>query len=111
VWVPLLLSVAAVLGHLSLLLVALRVTGATLPLATAVPLLLVVLTASSLPTSIAGWGPREGAAAWVLGAAGLGAAQGVTVAAVYGVLTLVSMAPGVLVVALDALPRRVEVTP
>jgi glycosyltransferase 2 family protein len=51
--------------------------------------------------SIGGWGPREGAAAWVFGAAGLGAQLGVETAVVYGVLVLVSSLPGaaVLVVA------------
>ena len=49
------------------------------------------------PTSIAGWGPREGAAAWAFGAVGLTAAQGVTTAVVYGVMALVATLPGALV--------------
>ena len=68
-----------------------------------------MLVASSLPTNIAGWGPREGVAAWVFAAAGLGAAEGVTVAAVYGILTLVAASPGALVLTLDVLPRRIGV--
>ena len=58
------------------------------------PLALIVLLASAVPTNIAGWGPREGAAAWAFGAAGLGAAQGATVAVVYGVMVLVATLPG-----------------
>ena len=50
---------------------------------------MLVLLAMAVPTNIGGWGPREGVAAWVFAAAGLGAAQGVAVAAVYGVLVLV----------------------
>ena len=48
--------------------------------------------------SVAGWGPREGVAAWVLGAAGLGAQQGVATAVVYGVMVLVASLPGAAVV-------------
>ncbi len=104
------LSVAAAAGHLLVLLVALRTTGVDIPTLRAVPLLLVVLVASSLPTNIAGWGPREGVAAWVFAAAGLGAAEGVTVAAVYGILSLVAASPGALVLMLDVLPRRIGVS-
>ena len=50
-----------------------------------VPLALLVLLAMAVPANVAGWGPREGVAAWAFGAAGLGAAQGVATAVVYGV--------------------------
>jgi glycosyltransferase 2 family protein len=62
---------------------------------------LIVLLASAVPTSIAGWGPREGAAAWAFGSAGLSAAQGVTVATVYGVMVLVAVLPGLAVLLSD----------
>jgi hypothetical protein len=62
------------------------------------------MTAMVLP-SIAGWGPREGATAWIFGAAGLGAERGVTTAVVYGVMTLVASLPGVLVLVGAWLPR------
>jgi hypothetical protein len=64
------------------------------------PLALLVLLAMVLP-SVAGWGPREGGAAWAFSAAGIGAAQGVATAVVYGVMVLVASLPGagVLVVA------------
>jgi uncharacterized membrane protein YbhN (UPF0104 family) len=105
-WQAVALSLAAVAGHLIVLLVAMRVAGVGLPLLEAVPLLLAVLLASALPTHLAGWGPREGAAALVFGAAGVGAAAGVTVAAVYGVLVLVAAVPGALVLLVDVLPQR-----
>lgn len=108
-WLPVLLSLAAATGHLVVLLVALRTTRVDLPVLQAVPLLLVVLVASSLPTNIAGWGPREGVAAWVFGAGGFGAATGVTVAVVYSIMTLVAASPGALVLTLDALPRRTRI--
>jgi hypothetical protein len=58
------------------------------------PLALLVLLAMALPTNVAGWGPREGAAAGVFAMAGLGAAQGVATAVVYGVMVLVATLPG-----------------
>jgi hypothetical protein len=47
--------------------------------------------------SIAGWGPREGATAWVFSAAGLGAGAGIATSVVYGVMALVASLPGALV--------------
>lgn len=108
-WLPLALSVVATVGYLLVLLVALSSTGVDVPLPQAVPMLLVVLMASSIPANIAGWGPREGAAAWVFSSAGLDAADGVTVATLYGILSLVAAAPGALVLVHDLLPRRIAV--
>ena len=55
---------------------------------------LLALLAMGVPLNIGGWGPREGVAALVFGAAGLGAALGLTTAVVYGVLALVASLPG-----------------
>ena len=60
------------------------------------PLGALVLAGSSVPTSVAGWGPREGVAAWAFAATGLGAATGLTVAVTYGVLSLAATLPGIL---------------
>ncbi|MFL6133476.1 MAG: hypothetical protein ACJ72A_11755, partial [Nocardioidaceae bacterium] len=46
------------------------------------------------PTNIAGWGPREGVAAWVFALAGLGATQGVATTVVYGAMVFVATLPG-----------------
>ena len=67
---------------------------------------MVVQTAVVIPLSIGGWGPREGAAAWAFAAAGLGAANGVTVAILYAVLMLASVAPGAGLLLGDAVRRR-----
>jgi uncharacterized membrane protein YbhN (UPF0104 family) len=107
-WRPLTCSAGAVVGHVALLLVALESVSPGVGLTTSLPLLLTVLVASSLPTSLAGWGPREGAAAGVFALAGLGAATGVTVAAAYGVLSLVAALPGgLLLIAESRRPRAV----
>jgi len=87
----------AAAGHVVVFVVAARTAGVTAPLAELAPLALVVLLVSAVPVGIAGWGPREGAAAWVFGAVGLGAAQGLTVAVVYGVMALAATLPGVVV--------------
>jgi hypothetical protein len=60
------------------------------------PLALLAMVVVVLP-SVAGWGPREGATAWVFGAAGLGAGQGVATAVVYGVMVLAASLPGAVV--------------
>lgn len=106
-WLPLALSLLAVAGHLLVMLTALWVVAPDVSAVHALPLLVGVLVASSLPTSLAGWGPREGAAAALFGLAGLGAGVGVTMAATYGVLSLLSALPGGLLLVADALPRRV----
>jgi glycosyltransferase 2 family protein len=91
-------SVLAAAGHTLIFLIAARTAGSDASVAQLLPLALIVLLAMSVPTNIAGWGPREGVAAWAFGAAGLGAAQGVSTAVVYGVMALVASLPGAVVV-------------
>jgi glycosyltransferase 2 family protein len=105
-WGIALTSLAALLGHAVVFLLAVQATGASLPADQLVPLTLIVLAASAVPTNIAGWGPREGVAAWAFAAYGLTAAQGVTTAAVFGVLVLVGTLPGVVVLLRDLLARH-----
>ncbi|MFE0021435.1 GTP cyclohydrolase II [Amycolatopsis sp. NPDC059021] len=88
------LSALTLAGYLAMFLVAARAAGSTAPIDELLPLLVLVLLAMGLPVNIGGWGPREGVAALAFGAAGLGAAQGLTVAVVYGVLVLVASLPG-----------------
>ncbi|MQA13454.1 MAG: UPF0104 family protein [Pseudonocardiaceae bacterium] len=87
-------SGVAATGHVVIFLVAARAAGTDASAAQVLPLAMIVLLASAIPMNIAGWGPREGVAAWVFTAAGLGAAQGVTTAVLYGVLVLVATLPG-----------------
>jgi len=90
-------SAVAVLGHVAVFWVAVQATGTDVPVNRLLPLALVVLLAAAVPTNIAGWGPREGAAAGAFASVGLSAAEGVTVAVVYGVLALVATLPGAVV--------------
>lgn len=100
-------SIVVVAGHTATFLIAARTAGSTASPARMLPLALLVLLAMGLPTNIAGWGPREGAAAWVFAVAGLGAAEGVATAVVYGVMALVATLPGAVLLAAAWLrPRK-----
>lgn len=92
-------SVLAVSGHLATYLVAARAVGVTASTATLLPLALLVLVAAGVPTNVAGWGPREGVAAWTFAVAGLGADQGVATAVAYGAIVTVASLPGAVVLA------------
>ena len=98
-------SSLAVFGHVLTFLVAARTAGSTTSTLQLVPLALLVLVAMGIPANVAGWGPREGVAAWAFAAAGLGASQGVATAVVYGVMVFVASLPGA-VVLLVGMRRR-----
>jgi uncharacterized membrane protein YbhN (UPF0104 family) len=87
-------SVLVVAGHVAIFLIAARTAGSTASAARMLPLAMLVLLAMAVPTNIAGWGPREGVAAWTFSLAGLGSALGVAAAVVYGVMALVATLPG-----------------
>jgi hypothetical protein len=86
-------SALVVAGHVATFLIAARTAGVTAPASELLPLALLVLLLAALP-NIAGWGPREGAAAWAFAAAGLGASVGVATGVVYGVMALAASLPG-----------------
>jgi hypothetical protein len=99
-------SALAVAGHVGTFVLAARAAGVAVPPVRLVPVALVVLLAAAVPLNVAGWGPREGAAAWAFGAVGLGAGQGVVVAVVYGGLVLVASLPGAAVLLLRGRAHR-----
>jgi len=99
-------STVVVAGHAATFLIAARTAGVPASPARLLPLALVVLLAMGLPLNVAGWGPREGAAAWIFGLAGLDASQGVTTAVVYGVMVAVACLPGAGVLAVSWAVRR-----
>ena len=107
VWPQLTLaSLLVVAGHTATFVIAARVAGCTAPLGELIALLMVVQIAAGIPLSVGGWGPREGVAAWAFAAAGIGAANGVTVATLYAVLMLAAVAPGAGLLLRDAVLRR-----
>ncbi|MGD9961528.1 lysylphosphatidylglycerol synthase transmembrane domain-containing protein [Nocardioides sp.] len=100
-------SAVAVCGYVATFLVAASAVGSDVGAGTLVPVAVLVLLASSIPVNIGGWGPREGAAAWVFSLAGLSASLGLSVAVAYGVMGLVATLPGAVVLLAD----RLEPTP
>jgi glycosyltransferase 2 family protein len=92
-------STGAFAGHLLTFWLAARTVGVDVTAGTLVPVAACVLLAAAIPANVVGWGPREGTAAWAFAAVGLDPAQGVTVAAVYGLMAFTSVLPGALVLA------------
>lgn len=90
-------SALALAGHLVVFVLAARIAGVHAPVHELLPIAAVVLLAAGLPINVAGWGPREGVAAWAFATTGLGAAAGVTTAVAYGVMATVATLPGVVV--------------
>jgi glycosyltransferase 2 family protein len=103
-------TTVAVLGYAVIFVIAAHTVGATAPVSRLVPLALLAILAMVLP-SIAGWGPREGATAWVFSAAGLGADRGASTAVAYGAMVLVASLPGALVLVAGRLVRHVVLRP
>lgn len=99
------LSLLALAGYLALFVVAARAAGVVAPVGELLPLLMLALLAMALPLNVGGWGPREAVGSVAFGLAGLGAAQGLSTAVVYGVLSTIACLPGLGVVLL----RRVAV--
>jgi uncharacterized membrane protein YbhN (UPF0104 family) len=88
------LSGVAVFGHVATMTIAARAAGVSASMAVLLPVMLLVLLGTAVPLNIAGWGPREGIAAWAFAAAGLSASQGVATAVTFGVLVLAASLPG-----------------
>jgi hypothetical protein len=99
-------STVIVAGHVATFIIAARVAGATAGLSVLLPLMLLVLLATAIPLNVAGWGPREGVAAWAFAAAGLTATQGVAASVTFGVLVFVASLPGAAILLIHWLHRR-----
>jgi uncharacterized membrane protein YbhN (UPF0104 family) len=104
-------SVLVVGAHVATFVVACLAVGVAAPPERLGVAAVVVVLASSIPLSLGGWGPREGASAWAFGVVGLGAAAGIAAATAYGILAMIAVAPGAVVLIAAALRRRrVEVS-
>ena len=99
-------STVVVAGHVATFLVACAAVGVDPGGDRVAAAAVIAVLASSIPLNIAGWGPREGAAAWAFGAAGAGAAAGIAAATAFGVLAALAVAPGAVVVAVSLMRRR-----
>ncbi|MEO9256468.1 MAG: lysylphosphatidylglycerol synthase transmembrane domain-containing protein [Tepidiformaceae bacterium] len=99
-------SVIVVSCHLVTFAIATAAIGVTVPPGQLLVLALVALLGASIPFSIGGWGPREGIAGWAFAVAGFGAPAGVAASALFGVLTVIAIAPGAVVTLVYAARRR-----
>ncbi|MET0768225.1 MAG: lysylphosphatidylglycerol synthase domain-containing protein [Aeromicrobium sp.] len=89
------LSALSTAGHLLVFVIAAQSTG--LPLTTLLPIGALVLLGAAIPFAVAGWGPREGVAAYAFTLFGSTTATGLSVAVTFGVLSSLATLPGLLV--------------
>jgi 5-amino-6-(5-phosphoribosylamino)uracil reductase len=80
--------------HVATFTIATAAIGERVPALQLLSLAFVVLLGASIPLNIGGWGPREGVAGWAFAVAGLGASAGVAASTLFGVLAIISVAPG-----------------
>lgn len=90
-------ALLVVASYIVVFAVAARAIGTAAPASTLLPLVAPVLMTMLVPVTIAGWGIREAAATALWGLAGLAPEEGAAVSVAYGLLVLVSSAPGLLV--------------
>ena len=83
-------------SYIGIFLVAARAVGIETPVVTMLPLVAPVLMTMLIPVTVAGWGIREAAAAALWGLVGLTPEDGAAISVTYGLLVLVSSAPGVI---------------
>ena len=98
-------SIIVVAAHTTTFVIAARTAGTSASVLRLLPLAILVLLVMAVPINIGGWGPREGVAAWLFGAAGLGAGLGVAAATVYGVMVIAASLPGAAVLLAPRLTR------
>jgi uncharacterized membrane protein YbhN (UPF0104 family) len=98
------LSLLLVATHILAFVTIARGLGLHLPFALAIRVVPLVLVTTTLPVFMAGWGVREATVAGLYHLAGLRGAEGVTIALVFGCLSLLASVPGIL-----ALRRKADV--
>jgi uncharacterized membrane protein YbhN (UPF0104 family) len=99
-------SCVSTAAYVAIFAVSLAAVDAAVRVTLLVPLALLVLAGSAVPLNVAGWGPREGVTAGVFALSGLLSADGLTVSIVFGVLSAVATAPGLVVLLADVVVRR-----
>ena len=99
-------AVLVVASYIVVFLVAARAVGVETPLVSMLPLVAPVLMTMLIPVTVAGWGIREAAAAALWGLAGLTREDGAAISVTYGLLVLVSSAPGLFVLMRDLIGGR-----
>jgi uncharacterized membrane protein YbhN (UPF0104 family) len=99
-------SIIVVAAHTATFVVACLIVGANAGPSELLALATVALLAAAIPFGIGGWGPREAASASAFALVGLTAGVGLAASAAFGVLTLISVLPGLIVLIVGrATPR------
>jgi glycosyltransferase 2 family protein len=99
-------SVVVVGCHVGTLAIATAAVGTDVAALALLPLAFVILLGASIPLNVGGWGPREGIAGWAFALAGFGASAGIAASTLFGVLAIISVAPGAIVTVVLAARQR-----
>ena len=99
-------SVIVIACHVATFTIATAAVGESVPPLQMLTLAFVILLGASIPLNIGGWGPREGVAGWAFALAGFGASAGVAASTLFGILAIISVAPGAIVTVFFAARRR-----
>jgi uncharacterized membrane protein YbhN (UPF0104 family) len=100
-------SVVVVVAHSATFVVACLAIGVAASPRELAVLAVVALAAAALPLSVGGWGPREAASASMFALVGLGAGAGLAASTAFGVLTMVSVLPGLVVLLVESRPAAI----
>ena len=100
------LSMLTVLSYIAVFMIAAYATGAPLPPAAAITVIPLCLMTMLIPAGIGGWGTREAAAAALWPLFGLTGADGLSASLLYGLLSLLGVAPQGLILLAVTLRRR-----
>ena len=87
------LSMLTVLSYIAVFMIAAAATGAALPPVAAITIIPLCLMTMLIPAGIGGWGTREAAAAALWPLLGLTSAEGLSASLLYGLLSLLGVAP------------------
>jgi uncharacterized membrane protein YbhN (UPF0104 family) len=99
-------SVIVIACHIATFSIATAAVGESVPVGRMLVLAFVVLLGASIPLNFGGWGPREGIAGWAFTLAGFGATAGVAASTLFGALTMISVAPGAVIMIVNAVGTR-----
>ncbi len=99
-------SIIVIACHVTTFTIATAAVGESVPPPQMLTLAFVILLGASIPLNIGGWGPREGIAGWAFALAGFGASAGVAASTLFGVLAIISVAPGAIVAVIFAVRQR-----
>jgi uncharacterized membrane protein YbhN (UPF0104 family) len=104
-------SAVVVAAHSATFVVACLAVGVVASPRELLALAVVALAAAALPLSFGGWGPREAAAAAAFAVVGLGAGAGLAASTAFGILTMVSVLPGLVVLIVEWVAARARRMP